>query len=192
MAKSTAPFSRGYLTGSLLIATPLIRESCFERSVIYIVSHDEQSASGIVINHVFDNLHYDEVFEQLKIKANNKVVLKKPVHFGGPVHAEMGFVLHTVPSKEEHGPREIRLSSTLETLEKLAHGDGDQEAILALGYAGWEAGQLEKEILSNQWIVVPATPDLIFKYSKNHSKWEETAGHFGIDLARYSQQSGHA
>ena len=110
------------------------------------------------------------------------------------MESERGFILHsddaphTTPLKENFG---IALSSNIKLLENIAEGTGPTHALLALGYAGWSPGQLEKELESNSWVEVPATQDIIF--SKNHeSKWLETAQSYGIDLYRLSIECGHA
>lgn len=193
MASKIEEKPAGYLEGSLLIATPAMQGTCFAKSLVFVFAHDEDGAMGIVINHIFDNLNYHHVFKQLNITDVEKT-LDLPVHFGGPVESERGFILHTndmryTPVLKE--TNDIILSSNVDLLKDIASGKGPKQALFALGYAGWEAGQLEKEIENNSWISVPASSEVIF--SSNHkSKWLETAQSYGIDLYRFSSNAGHA
>ncbi len=193
MAEHSAEKPAGYLEGQLLVATPGIQDSCFAKSVVYIFAHDDDGAMGVVINHIFDNLKYEEILKQFNIvSASSHPIL--PVHFGGPIQSERGFVVHSrdylrgVPLKLTG---ELALSSSVEILQDIAKGEGPRDSILALGYAGWEAGQLEKEIEANSWLPIPASHELIF--GKHHkSKWQAAAESVGVDLNRFSLQSGHA
>lgn len=192
----------GYLEGQLLIATPFLTGGCFARSVVYVFAHDEDGAMGIVINHVFDNLKCSQVLKQLDIPTMPTVFKDSPVHFGGPVESERGFILHTHEGVKEEflvshqetvlrRSNEIILSSNVDILKEMAQGKGPTQSIFALGYSGWDAGQLEQEIALNNWIPVPATPELIFSHS-HHSKWLEAAESFGINLQRLTPSIGHA
>lgn len=193
MASNLIEKPAGYLEGALLVATPSLRESCFARSVVYVFAHDEDGAMGLVINHVFDNLNSKQVFNQLHI-TDITPSISLPIHFGGPVESERGFILHTndvlYPQtlKENKG---IVLSSNVDLLKDIALGKGPKNVIFALGYAGWQGGQLEEEIAHNQWITFPATTDIIFSHTRS-SKWLETGKAFGIDLYRISDEAGHA
>lgn len=202
MASRIAEKPAGYLEGKLLIATPFLGSGCFAHAVIYIFAHDEDGAMGLVINHIFDNLKYSQIFDQLKISVDTAPFDDLPVHFGGPVEAERGFVLHTQEGLDQEymadhkgtvlkRNNEIILSSNLDILKEIAKGKGPKKSLFALGYAGWEAGQLEQEITANSWIAVPATPELIFS-SDHQSKWLETAQSFGIDLHRLTPDVGHS
>lgn len=202
MASKITEKHAGYLEGKLLIATPFLGGGCFMRSVIYVFAHDEDGAMGIVINHIFDNLKYSQIFKQLEINSEPTSFEDLPVHFGGPVESERGFVLHTYEGMDndyfkDHQStvlkrsNEIILSSNLDILKDIAQGHGPKQSIFALGYAGWEPGQLEQEVAMNSWIAVPATPELIFS-SDHKSKWRETAESFGIDLHKLTPTTGHA
>lgn len=183
----------GYLEGYLLIATPLITESCFAHAVIYICAHNQGGAMGLVINHTIQNLAYGDIFTQLNIDGD-RFDRETPVFFGGPVDAARGFVLHSC----EYGRTEtvlmqngISLTSNIQVLRDMAVGMGPKKALLALGYAGWTAGQLEAEIEANSWLTVPATPDLVFD-TANDLKWNHSALSVGVDISKLSGQAGHA
>lgn len=183
----------GYLEGQLLIATPLITGSCFYRSVIYVCVHNEEGAMGLVINHLIQNVTIRDILKQLNIEP---LRLKQdiPVHFGGPVDPARGFVLHTDDYSRSETVimgESIALTSNIEVLRDIAVGQGPSESLLALGYAGWNQGQLEEEIESNSWISVPATKELIFNVN-NPEKWAKSAESAGIDLLKLSTTVGHA
>jgi putative transcriptional regulator len=181
------------LEGQLLIATPLLRESCFERSVIYVCSHDESGAIGIIINHVFSNLDCSDIIGQQNDKALH-LKLKSPVYFGGPVQSSRGFILHTndyTGANTTTLSQNLSITSDIDTLNDIQSGKGPKKSIIALGHAGWGAGQLEAEIMSNSWLNVPANENLIFD-TENQLKWDASAKMLGVNLYQYSAVAGHA
>lgn len=183
----------GSLAGHLLIATPIVQESCFARSVIYMCAHNESGAMGIIINYPVDNIDINEIFDQLEIedKAPER---KFPIHFGGPVEANRGFVLHSAdaPSGDSLIQKDgIAVSASVSVLQELAQGKGPQQGMLVLGYAGWSPGQLESEIESGSWIVVPASRQLVFD-TDNETKWNVAISSLGIDMGHFSTVVGHA
>ena len=181
----------GYLTGQLLAATPALINSPFDKAVIYILSHNDEGAMGIVINHVIQNLSSSLIFSHLNIEHNEQNTM--PIHFGGPVESQRGFVLHTrdynVDTFQLTTP--IALSSNVQILKEIASGSGPNKSLFALGYAGWEAGQLDQEVAGNSWISVPATEELIFDVT-NQYKWEKTIKSVGINALRFSSLGGNA
>lgn len=202
MGSKIAEKPPGYLEGQLLIATPFLAGGCFMRSVVYIFAHDDDGAMGLVINHIFDNLKYSQIFNQLNISPTTPFPEDRPVHFGGPVECERGFILHTKEGLDHdyftnhHNSvlkrnNEIILSSNVDILKNIAAGKGPKHSLFALGYAGWDPGQLEQEIAMNSWILVPASPELIFDPQPS-SKWLGTAESFGIDLHKLTPHVGHA
>ncbi|MEI7669611.1 MAG: YqgE/AlgH family protein [Pseudomonadota bacterium] len=184
----------GYLSGRLLIATPLVGTPAFSRSVILMYAHDEQGAMGIIINHVIENINYQDLFEQLAINSE-KYTQKLPVHYGGPVEINRGFIIYNYnefPHEETiMAVNNIAVSCSINVLREIAEGNGPKNKLLALGYAGWSAGQLEAEIEANSWISVTATPELIFE-SDNNKKWKMAAESDGIDISRVVTNVGHA
>lgn len=189
------------LEGQFLIAMPSMADSRFEHSVIYLCSHSEQGAMGLVVNQVARHLSLEELLIQLDI-VNDDSAIRLPahirdmnVHKGGPVEVERGFVLHsddfTLNQSTLTIDNGICLTATLEILRALAQGDGPRNAILALGYAGWAPGQLEHEIQSNGWLTAPADPDILFDPDFS-GKWQRALGTLGIDPAMLFSEPGHA
>jgi len=183
----------GSLAGHLLIATPVIQESCFARSVIYMCAHNEAGAMGMIINYPVDNINIKEIFDQLEI-VRQAQARDLPVHFGGPVEANRGFIVHSAEyASDESLIRKdgIAVTASISVLKALAEGSGPAQGLLVLGYAGWASGQLELEIEGGSWIVVPATKQLVFD-TANDTKWNVAISTLGIDMGHYSTDVGHA
>src|SRR5579871_234525 len=192
---------RGYLDGQFLIAMPGMQDTRFARSVVYLCAHSADGAMGIMINQPAPQITFRDLLVQLNIIPEGTEIRlpgtagRMQVHRGGPVETGRGFVLHssdyfiensTLPI-DEH----ICLTATLEILKAIAVGTGPQNAMLALGYAGWAPGQLETEIQSNGWLHCPATPELIFDTDLD-AKYGRALGMIGIDPLRLSGEAGHA
>ena len=181
------------LTGHLLIAMPAMADPNFARSVTYLCEHTEQGALGIIINRPMD-MALGEVFRQLALEPVVPAVAEQPVLRGGPVQTERGFVLH-----EPAGPWDstvevsdfVHLTTSQDILAAMARGAGPGRALMALGYAGWAAGQREMEIGANAWLSVPATAALLFE-TPFEARWAAAAGLLGINLATMSPEAGHA
>jgi putative transcriptional regulator len=203
MAKSLSGKTpgRGYLDGQFLIAMPGMQDTRFARSVVYLCAHSADGAMGIMINQPAPQITFRDLLVQLNIIPEGTEIRlpgtagRMQVHRGGPVETGRGFVLHssdyfiensTLPI-DEH----ICLTATLEILKAIAVGTGPQNAMLALGYAGWAPGQLETEIQSNGWLHCPSTPDLIFG-TDLEAKYGRALGMIGIDPLRLSGEAGHA
>ncbi len=177
----------GYFENQLLIATPSINGSCFDRSVIYLCAHNHEGAMGVIVNHTISNMRYGEVFDQLNI-VSLPPVRENLVYFGGPVDPYRGFILHTVEGDTENP---IGLSADISILHDIATGKGPGSSLFILGYAGWAAGQLESEIKAGSWLTAHASPDLIF-HKDNATKWSLAAQTLGIDMLKMSGDVGHA
>jgi putative transcriptional regulator len=192
---------RGYLDGQMLIAMPAMLDERFTRSVIYVCAHSSEGAMGIIVNHPAPNITFPELLVQLEvIPAADRIQLptraeRLKVLKGGPVETGRGFVLHTSDFFIENSTlpidEGISLTATLDILKAIARGDGPANAVLALGYAGWAAGQLESEIQSNGWLHCPADSELIFG-ADNENKYEKALRKIGIDLGMLSSEAGHA
>lgn len=185
--------SDGYLEGHLLIATPTLVGSCFEKAVIYVCAHNSDGAMGLIINHLVESVDVRDIFQQLEINMSHRDVAM-PVHFGGPVDSARGFVLHTADYSQRDTvimDAGIALTCNIDILKDIAVGKGPGKSILALGYAGWGPTQLEGELETNSWITAPATEKLLFDTS-NASKWQMAAKSLGIDLTKLSGEVGHA
>ena len=182
-----------YFTGQLLIAMPGIMDERFYKTVIYICAHSEDGAMGLILNHIMTGISFQELLEQLEIDGVTTSI-DPPIHFGGPVDVGRGFVLHTNDFKQEGTIKvdeKIFLTSTMDILKAIAKGDGPRKSLLALGYAGWSAGQLDEEIRANGWLQAPADDDLLFG-ADQRSKWEKSIAKIGINPVMLSGESGHA
>lgn len=174
-----------------LIAMPALKDTSFEHSITYICSHDGDGAMGIVLNQATDlNLH--EVLEQLEIEGahgHDQTVL-----LGGPVHQDHGFILHLEKGDWRSTlsvTDEIHVSTSKDILTSLAQGTGPSKYKIALGYAGWEAGQLEQELLDNSWITVEADKNIIFNTPEDEM-YQAALQLLGIDEGFLSSDAGHA
>ena len=182
------------LTGQLLVAMPQMLDQRFARSVVYICAHSEEAgAMGLVINKLLGSLTMGELFAQLDISPSGAAGVR-PVHFGGPVEAGRGFVLHTADYREEATlpvSEEFAVTATLDILRAIGRGEGPRRNLLALGYAGWAPGQLDAEIQANGWLSVEADADLVFDLDIDN-KWQRALGKLGVDLTMLSTDAGHA
>jgi putative transcriptional regulator len=193
--------TRGYLDGQMLIAMPAMGDERFERTLIYICAHSDEGAMGIVVNQVAGNINFPDLLVQLEvIPAADRIVLPQraetvKVLKGGPVETGRGFVLHSADFYIENSTLPIDegicLTATVDILKAIARGGGPDSAILALGYAGWEPGQLENEIQQNGWLHCAADKDLIFG-TELETKYDKALQKIGIDLAMLSTEAGHA
>src|ERR1700738_2886884 len=170
------------LAGQLLVAMPQMSDPRFARSVIYLCAHGGATgAMGLVINKLLDSLSMGELFAQLEIEPSDAVG-GHPVHFGGPVDAGRGFVLHTADYREEatlHVDRDIAVTATVEVLRAIGEGRGPRHSLFALGYAGWAPGQLDAEIQANGWLSVGADSAIIFD-PDHDQKWQGGHGEVGV------------
>jgi len=185
----------GYLTGQMLIAMPTMPDNRFARSLIYVCAHSDRGAMGLVVNKpVSTQITFRELLRQLAIpfKAPSPPV---PVQYGGPMEMGRGFVLHSSDYKADSTTLDVsnnfRLTATIDILKDLAAGDGPEKAMVALGYAGWDAGQLEGEIHKNGWLNCDADNELLFGPDLDR-KWHKAIKKLGVDLAKLSDRTGHA
>ncbi len=190
----------GYLDGQLLIAMPLMSDRRFARSVIYLCAHSEEGAMGLIINQRASHIAFPELLQRLGIKFASEdgisnEILSRSVHVGGPVETGRGFVLHTPDYNVSDSTLEIEggvcLTATLDILKAIAGGRGPDRSILALGYAGWSAGQLESEIHANGWLNCPADAELIFDPDLDN-KYPRAMAKIGIDPSHLVGVAGHA
>jgi putative transcriptional regulator len=181
------------LADHFLIAMPGLNAGIFANSVTYICEHNEQGAMGIVINHPLD-LSLGEIFEHLDIEG-----IDKPHHeailAGGPLQMDRGFILHRRSPHQWQSTRNISkhisLTSSQDILADIAHNQGPKDSIIALGYAGWGAGQLEEELADNAWLTTRADSDIIFN-TPIELRAKAAAASIGVDLNLISTQVGHA
>ena len=191
----------GYLDGRLLIAMPEMGDPRFERSVIYLCAHSSEGAMGIIVNRPAGSIDFPGLLVQLDIiKKADQIKLPEnaesmKVLRGGPVETGRGFVLHSSDFYIEKATLRIDegicLTATVDILRAIASGAGPKHAILALGYAGWGAGQLENEIQHNGWLHCDADPDLVFGGDVDE-KYLRALRKIGIDPGMLSADAGHA
>jgi putative transcriptional regulator len=183
----------GYLAGQLLVAMPRMQDQRFSRSLVYICAHTAEGAMGLVVNRLFNALTFPDLLQQLDIEPT-PVCAPIRIHFGGPVEAGRGFVLHSTDYVQETTllvDNQVGLTATIDVLKAIAEGRGPRQSMLALGYAGWNAGQLDSEIRENAWLTVPADEDLL--YGKEIDlKWKRAITRIGGDFSMLSSEAGHA
>ncbi len=190
---ATTARSSDSLRNHFLLAMPSLSEGIFCHSITYICEHGESGAMGIVINQPLD-LSVAEIFDHLQIDSLRDFT-EEQVMAGGPVQIDHGFVLHRgLRSQWEASLKitdEITLTTSRDILRAIAHGSGPEEHLIALGYAGWSAGQLEQELASNTWLTLPADSDIIFR-TPAERRLATAAAQLGIDMNLISAQAGHA
>ena len=183
----------GSLTNQLLIAMPGMLDPNFSTTVTLICEHNDEGALGIVINRPLE-LKLGGLFEQLDVTDPDPEMAELPVMMGGPVGPERGFVLHEPGYQFENSlavSGDIQLTLSRDVIDALARGTGPDKTLVALGYAGWEPGQLEDEMLANSWLSVPASPEIVFDMPFS-DRWARAARTLGIDISQISQDAGHA
>lgn len=187
------PKTSGYLGGQLLVAMPNMQDPRFSRSVVYLCAHTADGAMGLIVNKLIDSLSFPDLLRQLGIEPvepSNQI----HVHFGGPVEAARGFVLHSTDYVHDATmvvDDQFALTATIDVLKAIAKGSGPRRSLLALGYAGWAPGQLDQEIQSNGWLIAPADADLVFD-AETTKVWQRVISRLGIDVSKLSSTAGHA
>lgn len=187
----------GTLANQFLIAMPHLNDPWFAHTVTYLWKHSEQGALGIVINKP-SNLRVAELLNELEIDTSgsrgNIFFHSQNVMNGGPVEKNKGFILHESGREWDYTlpvTKDLSLSMSKDILADIALGKGPENYMVALGCAGWEAGQLEKEIIENYWLTTPAVPALIFS-SDHAGKAEAAASILGVNLSQLSSFAGHS
>jgi putative transcriptional regulator len=181
------------LTHHFLIAMPAMTDPYFAKTLTYICEHNEQGALGVVINRRID-LDFQALFEQIKIPLQDQRLAANPVHYGGPVQMDRGFVLHQPEGEWQSSLKVadgVALTTSKDILEAVGRGEGPDRIFISLGYAGWEAGQLEYELAQNAWLTVPAVPSLIFD-EPEETRLAAAMEMLGVDFASLSEGAGHA
>ncbi len=201
MTKSKSIDQATFLDGHLLIAMPTMADTRFERAVIFLCAHSADGAMGIIVNQPAKKVTFSELLVQLDVIAESAAddlppkVGGVPVIKGGPVETGRGFVLHSADYHVESSTLAIdggiSLTATVDILRAIAKGLGPDRAVLALGYAGWGAGQLESEIQGNGWLHCPADEAIVFDDVLN-TKYERALRKIGIDPVMLSSEAGHA
>ncbi len=185
--------TQDFLTNQFLIAMPKLDDPNFEHTVTYICEHTDAGALGIVINRPL-GVDLGDILGQLEIESEDEKVRKLPVFLGGPVEPQRGFVIHEPPGRWEATLEVtacVGVTSSRDILAAIADGSGPDRNFIALGYAGWGAGQLEEEIANNAWLSTPADMRIVFE-TPTEERWSEAARLMGIDLSLLSGEAGHA
>lgn len=191
----------GYLDGKLLLAMPAMTDPRFHRAVIYMCAHSADGAMGIVVNQRAPHITFSKLLEQLEIAPSateesiRVPVDKMAVHTGGPVETGRGFVLHTKDYFSADSTLaiddSISLTATIDILRAIATGKGPDRSLLALGYAGWAPGQLEREIHANGWLICPADTDIVFD-AAIENKYDRAMAKLGVHPSFLVSDAGHA
>lgn len=181
------------LAEQFLIAMPAMDDPHFARSLTLVCQHDGHGAMGLVVNRLSEYCLGD-VLGQMDIHSDDPELTRRPVLAGGPVNPERGFVLHDDPGDWDSTLR-IRdglfVTTSRDILEAMAAGRGPSRSLVTLGYAGWEAGQLESELLHNSWLTLPCSEDLLFS-EPVESRWHAAVRRLGIDIGKLADYAGHA
>jgi len=181
------------LKNQLLIAMPSLQDPNFARTVTYICEHGDHGAMGIVLNRPTD-LCLTDILQHMQIEGGLGEAGGQTVYLGGPVEEERGFVLHTHTEPWDSTlaiDSEISITTSRDILEAMARGAGPSRTLVALGYAGWGAGQLEREIQENAWLSGPADQTILFELPPEQ-RWEAAARLLGVDVHLLSSEAGHA
>ncbi|MDV7212563.1 YqgE/AlgH family protein [Azotobacter beijerinckii] len=190
MKMNTTPH---YLKHHFLIAMPHMADPNFAQALVYLVDHNDQGAMGLVVNRPSE-LDLGQVLAQLSPDSPTLEARRSlPIYTGGPVQTDRGFVLHA-PGYRFQATLELdglALSTSQDTLLAIADGSGPARCLIALGYAGWDAGQLEAELLQNTWLTCPADPAILFD-TPAEQRLPAAAARLGINLALLTSQAGHA
>lgn len=182
------------LARHFLLAMPNLTDPIFARSLILICEHTAAGAMGVMLNRPL-GMNVQTLFEQIELELHRPDVADLPVHFGGPVQTDRGFILHSplgswqasLPVSDELG-----LTTSRDILTAVGEGGGPEQMLVALGFAGWEAGQLEKEIAENSWLTVPMDDMKILFEVPSDERYEAALALLGIDVAMLSKDAGHA
>ena len=187
------PATPANFSSQLLIALPALDDPHFARSVALICQHDGEGAMGVVINRASE-YNLGDVLAQMNLEARDPALANQIVLSGGPVHPERGFVLHDGGRQWDSTltiGQGLALTTSRDILEALAEGEGPEHVVVALGCAGWGAGQLEYELGENSWLTAPADTELLFALPLEQ-RWQAAGGRIGVDITRVTDYSGHA
>jgi len=180
------------LNGHFLISTPQMPDPRFQEQVIYLCAHNEEGAMGLVINNPNNEITLLDVFFGANLPLPEGPL--PPVYVGGPVEMDAGFILFATNDNEyfslEVTPN-VSLSRDTRLLEEISRGEGPEQFLFMLGYAGWGPGQLEMELMDNGWLTVPGDPEVLF-HTPDESKWKMAAIRYGIDISMFGDVVGYA
>lgn len=183
-----------FLQNHFLIAMPSLVDFSFTQSLIYICAHNDEGSMGVVVNRPITDINLGIVLTQMKISVKTENINNFLVYLGGPVQTERGFIIHRPNNAWQSTlvtSDELAITSSQDILQSMAEGTGPDDAMVILGYSGWGAGQLEKEIADNYWLTVPADPKVLFE-TPYDMRWQMAIHTLGIDSSSLSSEAGHA
>jgi len=177
----------------LLVAMPSVREGCFAHAVIYVCEHQPQGTLGLMINRpLVTPLSF--VFKQLNLEVKNPQQVERPLLFGGPMQMERGFVIHR-PYGRWHSSLlledEVTVTTSNDIIRAFADNSGPQDALVTLGFVGWDSARLEKEMLANTWLVCPYRAELLYDVPFEQ-RWEQAGLSIGVTMSHLVEGMGHA
>ena len=181
------------LTGHFLIAMPSLNDGFFNHAVTYICEHDETGSFGIIINQQ-TGITIKQIANEMNIKTDASYNKDQSIFIGGPVDQGRGFILHRPTGEWQSSLKvknEVTLTTSKDILQAIVNNKGPEECIVALGYAGWAAGQLDNEMANNIWLNCPADEQIIFN-TPTEERWKAAANLIGVDLSLLSSDTGHA
>ncbi len=185
--------TQDFLNHQFLIAMPLLADTNFSHTVTYLCQHNEEGALGIVFNRP-SGLTLEMILGQMDIKTESEAIANTPVYAGGPVQQERGFIIHTGPNTWDATVQvsdKTYLTSSRDILEAIAADEGPKKYLVALGYAGWGEGQLEKEIADNAWLNTDYDAGILFDLPAKQ-RWIAAASKLGVDISTLTTPAGHA
>ncbi|WP_127144767.1 YqgE/AlgH family protein [Pelagibacterium montanilacus] len=187
------------LKGHFLIATPEMSDERFVETLVYLVAHSEEGAMGLVVNKPMPDMRFSDILEEIELGADSDFIriperlLDKDVLRGGPVDASRGFVLHTADYFRDGNSYVVEdnicLTATLDVLRAIAAGSGPEKSLLALGYCGWGAGQLEAELKQNGWLTVDHSDELLFSVPPGR-RYDAALAALGVTRATLAPHTG--
>lgn len=173
---------------------PSLADPNFAHTVTLVCEHSTAGAMGLVINRPTE-VKLSDLFEHLELEATASSPHEQVIYAGGPVQRDRGFVVHPPDSNTWDATTlisaEVAITTSRDILAALARGEGPQQSLVALGYAGWGAGQLEQELAQNTWLSGPIDTKVIFE-TETARRWHAAAANMGIDISLLSSESGHA
>ena len=181
------------LKNSFLIAMLSLDDPFFHQSVVYVCEHNEEGAMGLIVNRP-SKIMLTELLDHLKLAHNTQITDSKPILFGGPVAKNQGLVLHDNSHDDKSSiaiTETIFLSTSTDILTTIGQGQGPKNSLITLGYANWQAGQLEQEIADNDWLTVTANDDILF-HTTGLQSWQKAAALLGVNIDLMPNIIGHA
>ena len=187
--------SEAYLRGQLLLATPTMADPRFAHSVIYICEHGTAGAFGLIINRLIDTISFTSLLKGIGFEREIiEPAATRSLRYGGPVDVARGFILHSddyVCEASSFAGEGMAMTATTDILRDIAEGQGPSRHIIAFGYTGWGAGQLDGELRTNSWLSVASDPNLVFDDDVD-SIWDRALAKLGVSAEMLSLQAGRA